>query len=533
MPGAGEKVFEVICISFAFALGLAVRQVGLPPLVGFLAAGFALAALGPTLGLPEKTGPVLDHLSHLGVLLLLFAVGLKLRLKQIAQPQVLGTALVHAGVTTAAYGLALIWLAGLAVQTALLLGVALSFSSTVFSAKTLEARRDLGTLYGRTAIGILIVQDIIALAVLAIWGGQVPTPWALAVVAALPLLRPVLHRLLDLAGHDELLVLAGLLLALVIGGEGFAAVGLSGELGALAMGLLLSGHGRAKELANALWSLKELFLVGFFLQIGLSGLPSLADLAFAVTLIAVLPLKGVLFFALLVGVGLRARTAFLAAVSLTAYSEFALIVAAALLPEWTVPLAVAVALSFVLAAPFDRQAQRLFERFEGPLTRWQTKRLHRDDQPADLGQARVLILGMGRTGSAAYDHLAQTDDRLIGLDADSYRVAAHQAAGRNVRLADVDDAGFWRGLDTTALAVVVLAMDNVDAKIFAARSLRRRGYSGPIVSHALYADHLPLLREAGATQTYLTMTQAGIGLAEQALRAMHPDRPPPMSDPSA
>jgi predicted Kef-type K+ transport protein len=516
-------VIEIVCISFAFVFGLAVRQVGLPPLVGFLAAGFALAALGPGLGLPEETGPVLEHLSHLGVLLLLFAVGLKLHLGQIAQPQVLGAALVHAALATALFGLGLVALAGLDATTALLLGVALSFSSTVFSAKTLEAKRDLGTFYGRTAIGILIVQDIIALAILVLWGGQVPSLWALPVVAALPFARPLLFRLLDLAGHDELLLLAGLLLALVIGGAGFAALGLSAELGALAMGMILAPHPRAKELAHALWSLKELFLVGFFLQIGLSGLPSPGDLAFALILVLVLPLKGLLFFFLLVRFGLRARTAFLAAVSLTAYSEFALIVAAKLMPDWLVPLALAVSISFVLAAPVDRQAQRLFERFESRLLRWQGERLHRDDQPADLGRARILILGMGRTGSAAYDRLAQTDDRILGLDADSYRVAAHQRAGRNVRLADVEDAGFWRGLDTGALAVVLLAMDSVEAKEYAARALRRRGYDGPILAHALYEDHLPRLQDAGATQTYLTMTQAGIGLADQALRAMAPE----------
>jgi predicted Kef-type K+ transport protein len=524
-------MLEIICISFAFAFGLAVRQIGLPPLVGFLAAGFAIAAFGPGLGLPDKTGPVLSHLSHLGVLLLLFAVGLKLRLGQIAQPQVLGAALIHAALSTALYALGLVALAGVDPGTALLLGVALSFSSTVYSAKTLEAKRDLGTFYGRTAIGILVVQDIIALAVLAVWGGQVPSLWALPLVVALPLLRPLLFRLLDLAGHDELLLLAGLLLALVVGGEGFAAVGLSGEIGALAMGLILSTHPRAKELANALWALKELFLVGFFLQIGLSGLPGLGDIAFALALVLVLPLKGVLFFFLLTRFGLRARTAFLAAISLTAYSEFALIVAAVLMPDWLVPLALAVSFSFLLAAPFDRHAQRLFEGVEPHLTRWQTRRLHRDDQPADLGPARILVLGMGRTGSAAYDHLAAADDRILGLDADSYRVAAQQQAGRNVSLADVEDAGFWRGLDTGALVAVVLAMDNVEAKEYAAQSLRRRGYQGPIISHALFQDHLPRLHAAGATHTYLTMTQAGIGLAEQALRAIEGAPPPAPAPP--
>jgi predicted Kef-type K+ transport protein len=523
-------VIEVVCISFAFVFGLAVQRFDLPPMVGFLAAGFAIAAVAPAVGLPAETGPVLDHVAHLGVLLLLFAVGLKLRLGQIAQPQVLGGALLHAIFATAVISAGLALLAGLDWQTALLVGVALSFSSTVFSAKTLDAKRDIGTFYGRTAIGILIVQDLIALVVLAVWGGQTPTPWALAVILALPLLRPVLFRLLDLAGHDELLVLAGLLLALVIGGAGFEAVGLSSEIGALAMGLILSTHSRSKELARALWGLKELFLVGFFLQIGLSGLPGWGDLAFALILTMLLPLKGALFFLLLVRFGLRARTAFLSAINLTSYSEFALIVAAVLMPDWLVPLALTVSFSFLVAAPLDRMAPRLFERLEPALRRFEGARVHQDEPPTNLGGAEVLVLGMGRTGTAAFDHLAKATGRVVGLDADAYCVAHHEAAGRNVLVADVEDAGFWRGLHLGPLSVVVLAMDNVEAKEFAARALRQKGFAGPIVSHALYQDHLPRLQAAGATHTYLTMSQAGIGLADQAARAIGLAVPPAAPD---
>lgn len=513
-------MLEVVLISFAFVFGLSVRRAGLPPMVGFLAAGFALAALGPRFGLPDETGPVLDHVSHIGVLLLLFAVGLKLRLGQIAQPQVLGGALWHAAVSTGTFGLGLHLLAGIDWQTSLLLGVTLSFSSTVFSAKTLEAKRDVGTFYGRSAIGILIVQDLIALGVMAFSGGQTPTPYAIALILALPILRPVFFRLLDLTGHDELLVLAGLLLALVVGGAGFAAVGLSPEIGALAMGLILSTHRQAKELGNALWALKELFLVGFFLQIGLSGLPGWQDLGFALILALLLPLKGVLFFLLLVRFGLRARTAFLSAASLTTYSEFALIVAATLLPDWMVPLALAVSLSFLVAAPLDRLAPQIFERFESRLRRFEGPRVHRDEPLADLRGARILILGMGRTGTAAYDHLAAISEDVVGLDADRFAVSGHQQAGRNVQAADVEDAGFWRGLDLGQLSGAILAMDSVEAKESAARALRQRGFAGPIISQALYEDHLPRLRAAGATHTYLTMTQAGIGLADQTALAI-------------
>ena len=123
-------------------------------------------------------------------------MGLKLRLGQIAQPQVLGGSLIHFAITTTVFTLGLAMFMRLDWNTALLLAIALSFSSTVFSAKILESKRDIGAFYGRTAIGILIVQDIIALVVLGIWGGQTPTIWALGVFA-IPLLRPALHWLLD------------------------------------------------------------------------------------------------------------------------------------------------------------------------------------------------------------------------------------------------------------------------------------------------------------------------------------------------
>src|SRR6056297_2093438 len=422
-------MFEVIAISFAFFFGLAVRQVGLPPLVGFLAAGFAINFFGPALNLPEKSGEILYHIAHLGVLMLLFTVGLKLKLRQIAQPQVVGGALLHFAISVGIFAPGLRLIMGLDWNTALLLGIALAFSSTVLAAKLLETKREMGSFHGRTAIGILIVQDIIALVVIAVFAGKVPGPWALLVLAA-PLLRPVLHKVLDWAGHEEVLVLAGMALAIVVGGYGFEVIGLKGEIGALVMGLLLSTHPRAGELSGALWSLKEIFLVGFFLSIGMSGLPDWDAVVFAAVLGLLLPLKGLLFFGLLVGFKLRARTAFLSALSLSVYSEFGLIVASSIpaAQSFVVPLAIAVSVSFLIAAPINHLAHPLFERFSDRLRPFQRVTRHPDEQPTELGDADVLIFGMGRTGSAAYAVMQERGFKPIGMDADNYKAQAHAEA---------------------------------------------------------------------------------------------------------
>ena len=156
-------MIEVVGLSLAFVLGLLVKRIGLPPLVGFLLAGFGLNALGPYVGLPSYTGPVLEHIAHLGVLLLLFTVGLKLKLKNLVQPVVVGGALLHFAITVVVFGAGIAFFTDLPIATVILLAIALSFSSTVLAAKTLEAKRELGAFHGRVAIGLLVSQDLLHL----------------------------------------------------------------------------------------------------------------------------------------------------------------------------------------------------------------------------------------------------------------------------------------------------------------------------------------------------------------------------------
>ncbi len=515
-------MLEGFAIGLAFVCGLLVRSVGLPPLVGFLLAGFGLNYIGSEFGvLPEFTGDVLHYVAHWGVLLLLFSVGLKLRIGQITQSHVLSGGLIHFVISVAIFSAGLVVFSSLGWSKALLLGCALAFSSTVLAAKILEGKRELASFHGRTAIGILIIQDLLALLLLSTWGGQTPSIYALAVLL-LPLLRPVFYWLLDASGHDELLVLMGMLLALVVGGLGFSSVGLSSELGALAMGMMLANHPRSGEVSESLWGLKELFLVGFFLQIGMSGLPSGGDWLFASIFVLVLPLKGLLFYAILTLFHLRARNAFLGALSLTAYSEFGLIVAAGvpMLDEFLVPLALTVALSFVVAAPLNRSAHTLFERFEGVLCRWQTPKTHPDEISPDLSQAKVIVFGMGRTGQAAYDMLAGGVSEIAGIDSDPYQVERHQSEGRHVVLADAEDADFWSSVRLDALEAAILAVDHIDAKLIATRKLRQRGFQGPIITHAMYAEQAEMVREAGADRTYLTLQEAGSSLAGHAIECL-------------
>ncbi len=518
---------DVLWLALAFGLGLLCRHLGLPPLVGYLAAGFALN------GLDRHGGEALEQIAHAGVLLLLFSVGLKLRFKSLAGPEVWAGGGLHLAISGVLLGLAFCAIPGLAESQAFLLAMTLGFSSTVLAAKALEEKAELRAFHGRLAIGILIIQDLAALALMAMVGAGSPSPWAL-LIFGLPLLRPVATKLLDWSGHDELLVLFGLALALAVGGLGFEQVGLSPELGALLLGALLAGHPKAVELSKSLWSLKEVFLVGFFLQIGLLGWPSLATLGGATLLALLLPLKAGLFFLILVAFRLRARTAFLTALALASYSEFALIVVkfmvgnGQLSADWLVLLAITVALSFVIAAPFNRFAHQLYEQLEGRLAGFEGPEHHPDEQPVSLGSTQILILGMGHAGAAAYDFLKKRQNlpgphkvlMVSGIDSDLGKVERHLHDGRRVVYADAEDPGFWHRIKLDGLKAVILAMPDREAKQIASRQLRRHGFQGLISAISTHPEEAAALKAAGADMTFLAFNEVGVGLAEHVWEAL-------------
>jgi len=508
-----ENMLIAVWIGAAFAAGLVTRQFGLPSLVGFLAAGFGLKAAG------FEADETLLTLSEIGVVLLLFTVGLKVRLQNVLRPDVWGTTLLHLVIVGGLVALTLNQFMSLQTAAVAILACSFVFSSTVAAAKMLEERRELRAFHGRMAIGILIIQDLIAVGILALAEGQGRLSlWSFAVLGIIAL-RPLFLRLLDWLGHGELLVLYGIVLALGVGGLAFEELGLSAELGALFMGTMLADHPKANELGDVLWGLREFLLVGFFLSIGLTALPTWELLGISLLLILTLPLKAGLLFGLLMLFGLRARTAFLAALSLASFSEFGLIVigdavqAGLVDPSWLVVAAITVSLSFALAAPVNQLAHPIYQRIGDWLEKLETRRRHPDDQPVSLGSAEVVVVGMGRVGTAAYDHLQAAGYAVVGLDSDPGKLQRHLAAGRKTVFADAEDPGFWHRLTVERVRVFMFALPDVESKVIATRQLRASGYQGMISATHAYPEECALIQAAGANVTYNNYVEAGAGFA--------------------
>ena len=503
-------------LSFAFGLGLLMRLVGLPPLVGYLAAGFLLSSLG------HETNEILNEVAHVGVLLLLFSVGLKLRLRSLITKEVLFGSLLHMAVMVAFVYVLNVSIFGMDEQLALIIAIALSFSSTVVAAKVLESKKELRAFHGRLAIGILIMQDLVAVAVLSVGNGVAPSPFAFLLLGIF-FIRPLIHRLLDVSGHGELVILYGLLLAVVIGGHGFEYFGLSSELGALLFGVLLADHKRAIEVSNSIWALKEILLVGFFLQIGLMGHPTLDMLVNALWINLLIIVKVLLFFGIMVMFRLRARTAFLTSLSLATFSEFGLIVAnmAAgnnwLSNEWMVLLALTVAISFAIAAPFNRYSHEIYSWMEEWLQKFESSNHHPDDEPIHIGNSHIMVIGMGRVGSGAYDLLAHQHERVIGLDSDPVKVENHRQQGRRVLYADAEDPGLWGNIHLGGVHTILLAMPEAAAKVMASKELRNIGFTGKISATVVFDEEFDALKEAGVDYIYNYYDGIGAGFAANSM----------------
>ncbi len=517
---------DPLWIIFAFGFGFTVKQIGLPPLVGFLMAGFALNILG------VQNSEVLEHIADFGVLLLLFTIGLKLKIKNLLKPEIWAGSSVHMLITTLVFGLLILFLGlfgfskftNLSLQTSFLIAFALSFSSTIFAVKILEETGSINSTHGRVAIGILVMQDIFAVIFLTLSSGKTPSVWSLALLLLLFVPKLIKNRkfsfILNKTGHGELLILLGVLLPLS-GAALFSLVGLKPDLGALVFGMLLANHHRAEELANAMMGFKDLFLVGFFLTIGLSGIPTVEAFGIAIFFALLMPLKMIFLFAILTRFKLRARTSVLSSFNLANYSEFGLIVGAAgvtnglITTEWLVIFAVSLSITMIMASPLNMRAQPIYARLQTYFLRFETATRLPEDEPIVFGKEEVIVFGMGRTGSEVYRVMTEKHHKsVLGIDINLDVIEKKKALGYHVIQGDVTDLNFWQRINMSAdLPLIVLVTPSHATHMSVINQLKLIHCDIKVSAISRYEDEMKELTDAGVDVVFNLYVEAGFGLA--------------------
>ena len=522
---------EYAFLLFAFVCGLTVKLIGVPPLVGYLIAGFLLNFAGYSLT------DDLTQIANLGITIMLFTIGLKLNLKDLSRREVWAGSVSHTliwiGVITCViYGAAaLVAQASDAVswQSAVLIAFALSFSSTVCVVKVLEESGESKTRHGRLAIGILVMQDVFAVVFLVAATGKLPSIYALGLLALFPAM-PLINKIISKSGHGELLPLTGFILALG-GYQLFELVDIKGDLGALIFGIMLAQHEKATELSKSLLSFKDLFLIGFFLTIGLTALPTLSMVGMALVFCLFLPFKAIVFFGLFTSLRLRGRTAYLSSLVLGNYSEFGLIVGAVavsmglLAESWLVIIALAVSISFVFTSILYKDSHSQYNRFKNKIKRFEKNERLKVDVYPTLSQAEFLVIGMGRVGRGAFNALSKLSDvNVWGMDADRIKIKKMANEGHKVICGDGEDVDLWENLDLNSTQLVLLALPSIQDAINITSQLKNAGYQGRVAAIARYEDEVSYLLENGIDKVFNFFTEAGLGFADESLTYVRSDQ---------
>jgi len=527
-----------LALIFAAALGVAflLHRLHQPPLIGFLLAGALLGPFG--LGLVHDVHAI-ESLAELGVVILLFTVGLELSLGSLRR---LGKIVWLAGPIQLFGTIALVFAVGLAAgyprPRALFFGYLVALSSTAIVLKLLVDRRELDSPHGRFLIGILIFQDLAVVPMLLslefLSGGRgagagllVTALGKTAVTAAALWLtaRVLIPRFIGaLAGtrQKEIFVVAVLCLVLA-SALATSWAGLSAALGAFLAGLVLSeseyGHQAMADVAP----FRDAFNALFFVSIGMLFDPRV--LVARPVLVAVL-LGLILFGKSLAGavpvlaLGYGFRAAMVVGMSLAQIGEFSFVLlrqglAVELISPALYQLFLAAAIITMVATPFLSEASHAVA---GRVARTGARRrLESDEAPSEAG---VVVIGFGHMGETVARVLkrAEVPFRVIDLDPDRVRRGAKR--GVPVEYGDsTNDVVLRRAGVASARAVIVLLSDlrSTRQTIRLCRGLAPATF---LLARTRYLADIPALSAAGADEVVAEEFESSLEIAGRALRKL-------------
>jgi glutathione-regulated potassium-efflux system ancillary protein KefC/glutathione-regulated potassium-efflux system protein KefB len=511
------------------------RRLRLGAVLGYLAAGIAIGPFG--LGFVGEVENVM-HLAELGVVLLLFVIGLELQPSRLwvlrkAVFGLGGTQVAATGALLTAVGLAL----GMSWQASLVVGLALSMSSTAFVLQVLAERGELTTRHGRTSFAVLLFQDLAVIPLLALIpllgvGENIPSgseAWlaalkAVAVIAAVVvggryLLRPVLH-VIAVSRIQEIFTAAALLT--VIGTSLLvSSVGLSMSLGAFLAGVLLADSEYRHELEANIDPFKGLLLGLFFISVGMSvdlGLLAREPLRIAAAVLVLMLIKASVLFALgrLSAQGTAASRRLAAAMAQGGEFAFVLFALAAEGGIVSRPLAdtlvivvtlsmmltpLALALDDWLASRDGREAEKPFDQI-------------------DADEAPVVIAGFGRVGQIVGRVLRARNIPFTALDKSSEQIETVRRFGSRAYYGDASRLDLLRAARIDKARLFVLAIDDVEASLRTAETVKKNFPEVKVFARARNRFHAYRLMDLGVDSIVRETFFSSLELGEQVLRTL-------------
>lgn len=523
----------------ALAGGFLAHRLRQPLIVGYILAGIVVGPFtaGPTVGNVHD----IEQLAELGVVLLLFSLGLELSFRELAPVRTVALA---GGaiqiVLTIALGFGLGAALGWEWRPALWLGALVSLSSTMVALKTIQAQGRLGTLSSRVMLGILVVQDLAVVPLMIILpelsGDASAGRVVIAAVRAIALLgvivllsTRVVPRLMSFVARwnsRELFFLTTIALAVGVGYAAHAA-GLSMALGAFVAGLVVNESEYAHQALSDVVPLRDLFGMLFFVSVGMLLDPMLAwqhigPLALIVVVIVVG--KAAILAGIVRAFGYWNVVPLAVGLTLFQVGEFAFVLARVGVSTGAISNAVytlalnAAVITMALTPALSGLVPFVYRRF------WprREREIHEAaNLPASGAAAHIVIAGSGRVGRSIADALAGLSLPFVLIESDDRRFSEAKAAGRPIIYGDasqpvvLEAAGLGHA---RALLITVPAFADVRAIASSARHVKP---DISIIARAEGPDAVRDLFAAGIQEVTSPELEAAIEMTCQALIQLH------------
>ena len=539
-----------VAVALALVGGAVAVRLRQPPIVGYLVAGVVIGPFTPGfVGDQEQ----IKVLAELGVVLLLFALGVEFSLRELARVRrvVVPGAIGQIIVTTLVAGAATMLL-GLDPLAAVVVGAAVAISSTLVVLKILVERGELDALHGRTAIGWMIVQDLVTIILIALLeplaGGDAVGPLLLALLKTIVFLAlayvvgtrllPRLFGWVSRLGSPELFLLSVFATALLAAFVSSAVFGLSLALGAFVAGILVSESDLSHQAAGEVTPFRDLFAVLFFVSVGMLLDPAaLAADAPAVVLlllvtVAVKAAAGGVLGRLL---GMPLRSAIMLGVVIAQAGEFSFLLAAQARAldlidgrAYNLVLGTAV-LSIVFTPAVVRAGAALVTRLEhralaveppvpGDTPSSRSERMLHEEEGDE--RTSVVVLGGGRVGSVVVRAMRARGFRCIVVDRDQRALDTLAAVGASTLFGDAANPAILHrvGLERARLVVVAIA-DPMTARL-AVERIRALSPRLTIIARARGRREITALEKLGVRRIADPDLEAALELTRASLARM-------------
>ncbi len=517
-------------LTLATIFGFLVRKVNLPLIVAYLLVG-VLISLATIFNFQTSAVALLPEI---GIAFVLFLIGMELDLRELHSlgKQILAAGILQITISSLA-GFIIANLFGYHHLEAIYLGVGLSFSSTVVVVKMLLEKKDLSSLYGKMAVGITLLEDLVAVVILMFLSVSHPSVGATFLAnspifdfvikgSCLLILTFIVSRYLlnsifkAVAKSPELLFLTALtwcFLFITIA----LWVGFSVVIGAFLAGVALAASPFHYHIGSRIKPLRDFFIILFFVylgsQVGLDKAFHHLDLIVVFVVYSVV-FKPLVFLLVLGAFGFRKHTIFQAALSLSSISEFSLIITlfgiryGVISQELLSVMALTVTLSIILSSisiTYSRQLYLIFRPFLGFFE--QKGNLFKAEKRQEHNlEDHVVIIGAGRIGGPVVDYLNEAKIPFIVLDINPDTVEALTKRGVTAIYGDLGDTEVLEHLKLDKTKLIISTAQNVDDNLVLLSEMKRQRLSAKVVMRAQDDEEEALFKRKGAD--YIILPEA-------------------------